>query len=88
VNGPVEKTVEVDVSKVFSRVILGNQIIFGSIKAGRDAFEWAVKDLTELSDLYGDSLASLLTDTFPLAEYHRLLTLSTRDSIIPSLTLT
>jgi hypothetical protein len=67
---------------------MGNQVIFGSIKAGRDAFESAVKHLTELSDLYGDSLASLLTDTFPLAEYHRLLSLNTRDAIIPSLLLT
>ncbi len=86
-NSPKEKTVEVDIGRVFSRVVQGNQVIFGSVKAGRDAFEWAVKDLTELADLYGDSLASLLTDTFPLAEYHRLLTLSTRDTIIPSLIL-
>ena len=60
-DGHEENTLEVDVSRVFSRLVLGNQVIFGSIKAGRDAFEWAVKDLTELSDLYGDSLAFLLT---------------------------
>jgi threonine dehydrogenase-like Zn-dependent dehydrogenase len=83
-----EKIPEVDINRVFTRMVVGNQVIFGSIKAGRDAFELAVKDLTELSDLYGDSLVSLLTDTFPLAEYHRLLTLNTRDTIIPSLTLT
>ena len=83
-----ENIPEVDINRVFTRMVVGNQVLFGSIKAGRDAFELAVKDLTELSDLYGDSLASLLTDTFPMAEYHRLLTLSTRDTIIPSLTLT
>jgi threonine dehydrogenase-like Zn-dependent dehydrogenase len=82
-----EKILEVDVNRVFSRMVMGNQVVFGSIKAGRDAFESAVKHLTELSDLYGDSLASLLTHTFPLAEYNRLLTLSTRDTIIPSLLL-
>lgn len=83
-----EKIPEVDINRVFTRMVMGNQVIFGSIKAGRDAFESAVKDLTELSDLYGNSLASLLTDTFPMAEYHRLLTLGTRDTIIPSLLLT
>jgi len=83
-----EKILEVDVNRVFSRVVMGNQVLFGSIKAGRDAFESAVKHLTELSDLYGDSLAPLLTDTFPLADYHRLLALGTRDSVIPSLLLT
>ncbi len=82
-----EKILEVDVNRIFSGMVMGNQVIFGSIKAGRDAFESAVKHLTELSDLYGDSLASLLTDTFPLAEYHRILTLNTRDTIIPSLLL-
>jgi len=83
-----EKFLEVDVNRVFSRLVMGNQVIFGSIKAGRDAFESAVKHLTELSDLYGESLSSLLTDTFPMAEYHRLLTHSTRDTVIPSLLLT
>jgi threonine dehydrogenase-like Zn-dependent dehydrogenase len=87
-NDSKEKILEVDVNRIFSRMVLGNQVIFGSLKAGRDAFESAVKHLTELSDLYGDSLASLLTDTFPLAEYHRLLSLNTRDAIIPSLLLT
>jgi len=83
-----DKLLELDVSRVFSRLVMGNQVIFGSIKAGRDAFESAVKHLTELSDLYGDPLSSLLKDTFPIAEYQRLLTLNSRDAIIPSLLLT
>lgn len=83
-----EKILEVDVNRVFSRLVHGNQMIFGSIKSGRDAFEAAVKDLVELADLYGESLGSILSDSFPLDEYQRLLTLTTRDTIIPSLLLT
>ena len=83
-----ERLVEIDVNRVFSRMVMGNQVIFGSIKAGKDAFESAVKHLTELSDLYGDSLASLLADVYPLAEYQRLLDTSSRDTIIPSLLMT
>ncbi|MGD8352964.1 MAG: alcohol dehydrogenase catalytic domain-containing protein [Pseudomonadota bacterium] len=87
-HGSEEKMLEVDVNRIFSRLVLGNQMIFGSIKAGRDAFESAVKHLTELSDLYGPPLLSILSDTFPLEEYQRLLTLGTRDTILPSLLLT
>lgn len=83
----VEKVLKFDVYKVFEQLVMGNQVIFGSIKAGRDAFESAVKHLTELSDLYGEDLASILTDTFPLSEYERLLDLNSRDTIIPSLLL-
>jgi threonine dehydrogenase-like Zn-dependent dehydrogenase len=83
-----EKILEVDVNRIFSRVVMGNQVLFGSIKAGKDAFESAVKHLSELSDLYSDSLSSILTDPFPINEYHRVLSLTTRDTIIPSLLLT
>jgi len=85
---PGEMNPEVDINAIFSRMVMGNQVIFGSIKAGRDAFESAVKHLTELADLYADALSSLLTDTFPLDEYERILALDTRETILPSLLLT
>ena len=83
-----EKILELDVNRIFTRVVMGNQVLFGSIKAGRDAFESAVKHLTELSDLYHDALSAILTETFPIEEYQQLLSLNTRETIIPSLLLT
>lgn len=84
----VAKKLEVDLNWVLSKLVIGNQVVFGSIKAGRDAFDSAVKHLTELSDLYSDSLAILLKDTFPFSEYQQLLDMSTRSYVIPSLLLT
>lgn len=83
-----KRTLEVDLNAVLSKLVMGNQVIFGSIKAGRDSFESAVKHLTELSDLYGNSLAPLLKETFPFNQYQQLLDMSTRETVIPSLVLT
>ncbi|UCF88308.1 MAG: alcohol dehydrogenase catalytic domain-containing protein [bacterium] len=82
------RALDVDLNRALSGVVMGNQIIFGSIKAGRDAFESAVKHLSELSDLYSNSLESLLTGTFAMSEFQRLLDMDMRDVIIPSLLLT
>ncbi len=84
---PAPDNLEVDIHGIISRIVLGNQMIFGSIKSGRDAFESAVKHLEELADLYGDALAGLMTQTLPLAQYRSLLALGTREAIIPALQL-
>lgn len=76
---------EIKAGECLSRIVIGNQVLLGSIKAGRDAFESAVKHLTELADLYGDSLSGLFTHTFPFEEYEQLLSLNSRDTILPVL---
>jgi hypothetical protein len=83
----LEESFEIQAGRLIARMVMGNQVLIGSIKAGRDAFESAVKHLTELADLYGDSLSALLTHSFPFEEYNRLLSLETRDTIIPTLEL-
>jgi threonine dehydrogenase-like Zn-dependent dehydrogenase len=76
---------EIKAGELISRMVIGNQVLLGSIKAGRDAFESAVKHLTELADLYNDALSALFTHTFPFEEYDQLLSLNSRDTIIPVL---
>ena len=83
-----EELTEVEASYLFSRMVMGNQIMIGSIKAGRDAFDSAVKHLTELADLYREPLSALMTHTFPMNDYQQLLDLTTRDTILPVLELT
>jgi len=78
---------EVKAGECISRMVIGNQVLLGSIKAGRDAFESAVKHLTELDDLYNDSLTGLFTHAFAFEEYEQLLELNSRDTIIPVLNL-
>jgi threonine dehydrogenase-like Zn-dependent dehydrogenase len=90
--GPTENPsrdnrLEMEASYLFSRMVMGNQIMIGSIKAGRDAFDSAVKHLMELADLHHDSLAALMTHAFPFEEYQRLLGLTTRETILPVLEL-
>ncbi|HDL53251.1 MAG TPA: hypothetical protein ENH32_04690 [Proteobacteria bacterium] len=79
---------EINGTALFSRMIEGNQMLMGSLKAGRDAFNSSVKHLTELSDLYGKQLSGLITHTFPLEEYHKALALDSREAILPVLDLT
>jgi threonine dehydrogenase-like Zn-dependent dehydrogenase len=83
-----ENRIEVEASYLFSRMVMGNQIMIGSIKAGRDAFDSAVKHLMELSDLYREPLSALVGESFPLDKYQKLLSLTTRDAILPVLELT
>lgn len=90
--GAPEKTdkdhrTEIEAGYLFSRMVMGNQIMIGSIKAGRDAFDSAVKHLSELYDLYREPLSALVGDTYPMEEYKTLLGLTTRDAILPVLEL-
>jgi threonine dehydrogenase-like Zn-dependent dehydrogenase len=82
-----EDTLNIPAGKIFSKMIMGNQVLLGSIKAGRDAFDSAVKHLQELDYLHGERLRNVLSHTYPFEEYHKLLTLETRDAILPSLDL-
>ncbi|NOY87226.1 MAG: alcohol dehydrogenase catalytic domain-containing protein [Deltaproteobacteria bacterium] len=83
-----ETHLDIEGTALFSRMIEGNQILMGSLKAGRDAFNSSVKHLIELSDLYGKQLAGLITHTFPLEEYRKVLALDSREAILPVLDLT
>ena len=81
----MNESIEIQAGKLIKRMVIGNQVLIGSIKAGRDDFESAARHLSELADLYGGPLSALFTHTFPMDEYHRLLSLGTRDTIIPVL---
>jgi threonine dehydrogenase-like Zn-dependent dehydrogenase len=81
----LNERLEIPAARLIARMVIGNQVLIGSIKAGRDAFESAVGHLSELADLYDSSLSGLFTHTFPLEEYQQLFGLSTRDTIIPVL---
>ena len=80
--------VDMNAGYLFGRMVSGNQVVIGSIKSGRDAFESAVKHLLELNDLYGTHLAGLVTNTYPLEDHGKILALDSRDTILPVLDLT
>jgi len=79
--------IEISAGNLLTNMVHGNQVILGSIKAGRDAFESGVRHLLELADLHGETLASLFTQSYPFNEYQDLLNLDSRDVLIPVLDL-
>lgn len=83
--GPVT---EINAGPLFNRMVAGNQVIIGSVKSGKDAFEASVKHLTELNDLFGQELSSLITHVFSLEDYQKVLDLDSRETILPAIDLT
>ncbi|GMU57701.1 MAG: threonine dehydrogenase [Candidatus Xenobia bacterium] len=55
------------------RLVLKNQVVFGTVNSGRDGFENAVRDLAEFRRLFPEALDSLITGRFPVADYRQVL---------------
>ena len=80
-----ELEVDVQAGKLIARMVHCNQVILGSIKAGRGAFESGVRHLTELADLHREALSSLFTHSVPFEKFQDLLDLDSRDAVFPVL---
>lgn len=66
--------VEVDTDLMMRNLVLKNQVVFGTVNAGRDAFEGAIRDLAIFSERWPDAVKSLITGRFPMTDYRPLLT--------------
>jgi threonine dehydrogenase-like Zn-dependent dehydrogenase len=65
--------VEVDTDLIMRNLVLKNQVIFGTVNAGRDAFEAAIRDIDIFSHCWPQAVSSLITGRFPTGEYRDLL---------------
>ena len=65
--------VEVDTDLIMRNLVLKNQVIFGTVNAGRDAFEAAIRDIDIFSQYWPQAVSSLITGRFPTGEYRDLL---------------
>ena len=54
--------IEVDTDLIMRNLVLKNQLVYGTVNAGRDAFEAAVADLGEFHRRWPEQLAGLITD--------------------------
>jgi hypothetical protein len=54
-------------------LVLKNQIIFGTVNAGRDAFENSIRDVGTFAKRWPEAVKSLITGRFPMADYRDLL---------------
>jgi len=64
---------EVDAAAVVRSMVLRNQVVLGSINAGRDAFEAAITDLSVFETRWPGLLRRLVTGRFPLEDHAALL---------------
>lgn len=66
--------VEVDTDLMMRNLVLKNQVIFGTVNAGRDAFEASIRDLARFSERWPETVTSLITGRFPMEAHRELLT--------------
>lgn len=62
--------VEVDTDLMMRNLVLKNQVVFGTVNAGRDAFEASINDLGAFVDSWPDAVRGIITGRFPM-EAHR-----------------
>lgn len=69
----LEPAVGVNVERLMRNVVLKNQAVVGTVNAGRDAFEAAIRDLEVFLKRWPEPLRGLVTGRFRLEEFRRLL---------------
>jgi threonine dehydrogenase-like Zn-dependent dehydrogenase len=72
--------VEVDTDLMMRNLVLKNQVVFGTVNAGRDAFEASIHDIGAFSKRWPEAVRGLITGRFPM-EAHRDLLLGRADGI-------
>jgi threonine dehydrogenase-like Zn-dependent dehydrogenase len=65
--------VEVDTDLLMRNLVLKNQIVFGTVNAGRDAFEAAIRDVGEFRRRWPAALAGLISGRHPVEDHRDLL---------------
>jgi glucose 1-dehydrogenase len=64
---------EVDAAAVVRNLVLRNQVVVGTINAGEDAFEAAIRDLGAFESRWPGALRRLITGRFPLDAHDEVL---------------
>jgi threonine dehydrogenase-like Zn-dependent dehydrogenase len=62
--------IEVDTDLMMRNLVLKNQVVFGTVNAGRDSFENSIRDVCTFYRRWPDAVRSLITGRFPM-EAHR-----------------
>lgn len=65
--------IEVDTDLVMRNLVLKNQVVFGTVNAGRDSFENSIRDLGTFTKRWPKAVNSLITGRFPMESYADLL---------------
>jgi hypothetical protein len=65
--------VEVDTDLVMRNLVLKNQVVFGTVNAGRDSFEASIRDVGVFSKRWPEAVQSLISGRYPMEAYGDLL---------------
>lgn len=65
--------ITVDTDRWMRDLVLKNQVVFGTVNAGRDAFEAAIRDVERFRALWPDALSGLITGRHPVEAHRELL---------------
>ena len=65
------KTAEEDAGKVFTDLVLGNRVYFGSVNANISYFRQGASDLVNIGKRFGGFLERVITDKVSLADWDR-----------------
>ena len=65
--------VEVDTDALMKNLVLKNQLVFGTVNAGRDAYEAAIRDLGTFMERWPDAVRGLITGRYPMEAHADLL---------------
>jgi threonine dehydrogenase-like Zn-dependent dehydrogenase len=63
------RPIEIQGSEIIRRMVLDNQVMFGSVNASRDHFQMAVNDLEMAQFKYGNLVQSLITHRFSYLDF-------------------
>lgn len=66
--------VEVDTDLIMRNLVLKNQAVYGTVNAGREAYETAVQSLKRFTKRWPEAVRSLITGRYPIEEFEALLT--------------
>jgi len=65
--------VEVDTDLMMRNLVLKNQVVFGTVNAGRDAFEAAIRDIGAFAASWPEAVRGLISGRFPMSAHRDLL---------------
>ena len=62
-----------DAELIMRNMVLKNQVAVGTVNASRQAFDWAIRDMSEFMKRWPDAVRSVITGRFPLGHARDLL---------------
>lgn len=76
-----DRPLQLDGADLIRRLVLGNQVMVGSVNASRDHFQMAADDLLRARLAWGDQVTRLISHRRPYAEFQQALTRHEPDEI-------